>query len=298
MEIRNLLTFLKVAEVRSFSKAADKLGYSQSNVSLQIQQLENELEIKLFERTGKNIRLTKQGQDFLFHASEIIRMVQQAKDSIKFNEKEELTGTISVGSVECIATSLLPDILVLFHQKYPHIQTNVVIDSKDHLVEKLRNNEIDLFFHLGNKEVIQNLTQTVLKKEDIIFVTYHDQYENQEKVSLSKIIEEPFILTEKGESYRYELDKILYQNNLSIQPVIEISNPEIIVHLVEKKIGCSFLPRFCVRNALKKKHVYCIDADMKPIYMYSQLFYHKNKWLSPQFKAFIDFVNDYYATAL
>ena len=292
MEIRNINTFLQVAKMQSFSKAAEKLGYSQSNVSLQIQQLEKEFNIKLFERTGKNIRLTKNGQVFLFHSSEIIRMVNQAKESLKIDEQKEFI-SITVGSVECIAASILPDLLVSFHKQYPHIHVSVVVDSKDHLVEKIRNNEIDLFFHVGNKELIRNLTQTVLKKEKMVFVTNNHNLVRQGKIQLSSLIKEPFVLTDKGESYRYELDRILYENDLLILPIIEINNPEIIVHLVEKQIGSSFLPEFCVRHLINKQSIYYIDVDIKPIYMYNQMYYHKNKWINPPLKKFIDFTKEY-----
>ena len=83
MEFRNINTFLSVAELQSFSKAANKLGYSQSNVSLQIQQLEQELGVPLFERTGKSIRITAAGQDFLFYANEIQRLNQQALNTVR-----------------------------------------------------------------------------------------------------------------------------------------------------------------------------------------------------------------------
>lgn len=291
MEIRNINTFLQVAKMQSFSKAAEKLGYSQSNVSLQIQQLEKEFNIKLFERTGKNIRLTKEGQVFLFHSSEIIKMVNQAKESLKIDEQKEFI-SITIGSVECIATSILPDLLVSFHKQYPHVHVNVVVDSKDHLIEKIRNNEIDLFFNLGNKELIRNLTHIVLKKEKMVFVTYNQEFANK-KISLSSLVKESFVLTEKGESYRYELDKVLNENNLLILPIIEINNPEIIVHLVEKKIGCSFLPEFCVRNSIDEKRIYYMDVDIESIYMYNQLYFHKNKWINPPLKCFIDFVKKY-----
>ena len=83
MEFKNITTFLKVAELRNFSKAAKKLGYSQSAVTIQIQQLEHELGVQLFERIGRGAALTEEGQSFVFYANEILGAAEKARDSIR-----------------------------------------------------------------------------------------------------------------------------------------------------------------------------------------------------------------------
>lgn len=90
MEFRNIITFLKVAELKNFSKAAEKLGYSQSAVTVQIKQLEKELGTRLFERVGKGAVLTESGQDFVFHANEILNTAKQAVDAVRGSEKSRV----------------------------------------------------------------------------------------------------------------------------------------------------------------------------------------------------------------
>ena len=95
MEIRNILTFLKVAGTQNFSKAAEQLGYSQSAVTIQIQQLEKELGTQLFERIGKRVYLTEKGQEFIGYASEIMRVTNEA---LTFAGEEHTTrGTLKIG---------------------------------------------------------------------------------------------------------------------------------------------------------------------------------------------------------
>ena len=97
MEIRNILTFLKVAGTQNFSKAAEQLGYSQSAVTIQIQQLEKELGTQLFERIGKRVYLTEKGQEFIGYASEIMRVTNEA---LTFAGEEHTTrGTLNLVSV-------------------------------------------------------------------------------------------------------------------------------------------------------------------------------------------------------
>ena len=80
MEFRNINTFLKVAGTQNFSRAAQQLGYSQSAVTIQIRQLEEELQVQLFERIGKRVYLTEKGQEFVAYANEIMRVTERAKN--------------------------------------------------------------------------------------------------------------------------------------------------------------------------------------------------------------------------
>lgn len=83
MEIRNLVTFIRIAEVRNFSKAAEQLGYSQSAVTMQIKQLEKELHAQLFERIGRQVKLTQAGERLLPHALDILKAVSQAENIVR-----------------------------------------------------------------------------------------------------------------------------------------------------------------------------------------------------------------------
>lgn len=298
MEFRNINTFLYVAEMESFSKAADKLGYSQSNVSFQIQQLEKELGIRLFERTGKSVQITEQGREFLFYANEIQKLSSQAAAAVKIprgQEREMMSGLLRIGSIQSIAAAILPDLLAGFHRLYPQIQIVVYTEGRDILIEKIKNNQIDLFFELNEKSMIPNLKRKVLRKEEIVFLSAEPFAGNEgEKLPLSQIAQKDFVLTETGEAYRRELDRLLAGKDLNITPVIEFGNPETIICLVEKGIGLSFLPLFCARERIRRGKLFIVEADMPEVYMYSQVFYHKNKWITPQMEALLSFIDDFF----
>ena len=106
MEFRNINTFLKVAGTQNFSRAAQQLGYSQSAVTIQIRQLEEELQVQLFERIGKRVYLTEKGQEFVAYANEIMRVTERAKNFPA--QSSALEGTLCIGGVESICTALLP----------------------------------------------------------------------------------------------------------------------------------------------------------------------------------------------
>ena len=102
MELRQLQTFIQIAQMQSFSRTAEMLGYSQSAVTVQIRQLENELGKRLFDRTGKKVVLTPQGEEFLEHANRVLYDVHQAKASM--NDTDELKNPLHIGTIESLCT--------------------------------------------------------------------------------------------------------------------------------------------------------------------------------------------------
>ena len=112
MEFREIQTFLQAAKLQSFSKAAQALGYSQATVTIQIKNLENELGIHLFDRIGKQTLLTHQGTIFYEYASAIMKDLACAKAAV--TESEELTGVLTIGTIESICASIFPPLLERF----------------------------------------------------------------------------------------------------------------------------------------------------------------------------------------
>ena len=113
MEIRQLQTFVQAAQLESFSKTAEMLGYSQSAITVQMRLLETELNTRLFDRMGKRVVLTPQGREFLKSANKILYEVNKASKSM--NEERELTNPLHVGTIESLCTAKFPRILSEFH---------------------------------------------------------------------------------------------------------------------------------------------------------------------------------------
>ncbi|WP_461612993.1 LysR family transcriptional regulator [Clostridium sp. Marseille-QA1073] len=293
MEFRNIATFLRVAATRNFSKAAEQLGYSQSTVTIQMQQLERELGTQLFERIGKQVNLTERGEAFILHANEIMRVTNAA---MTFASNADLTtGALRIGGVESLCTAILPELLLQFHHICPQVETIIKTAKTEELIDMIKCNDIDLLFTLDQKIYGSEWVRAVQQEEDIVFVTSsRHSFIDGQKIDLQDIIKEPFILTEKGGSYRYELERMLAAKEMEIRPVLEIGNTETIIHLLEQGVGVSFLPLFSVKKAIKQGTLSRIQTDIPTIQMCSQLLYHKNKWVTPQMQAFIEIVQDFY----
>ena len=125
MELRNIKSFIKVAEFENFSKAAEVLGYAQSTITLQIQQLEQELGVNLFDRIGKRVLLSEKGRAFLSYANDMVQLEAEAIETV--SENTTPTGTLRIGTIESIASSFLPLLLEEDLKKCPQVHLDIII---------------------------------------------------------------------------------------------------------------------------------------------------------------------------
>ncbi len=190
MEIRQLETFVQVAQLQSFSRAAEVLGYSQSAITVQIRLLENELETRLFDRTGKRVVLTPSGKEFLEHANRILYDVNRAKKSM--NDDAELKNPLHIGTIESLCTAKLPSILSKFRELHPKVSLQVTIDTPEQLIRMMEHNGLDLIYILDTPRWDQNWIKVMEKAEPVVFVASADSGFAGKILKLDDILKEPF----------------------------------------------------------------------------------------------------------
>lgn len=287
MEIRNIKSFLKVTELQSFTKAAQQLGYSQSAITVQIKQLENELGVQLFERIGKQIKLTNYGYNFFQQAMVILRDIEMVKEVVHMNEQP--VGTLHIGVIDSLSTSVLPSILINYQKQYPLVETTIKTGVNAEMFDLVKRNEIDLIYFLDEKLYYPEWIKVVERAEPIVFVTSTENpFVKNKNITLDMILNEPLILTEHGLSYRYDLEQYIASKGKELKPVLEIGNTDIIIKLLLDNLGISFLPYYVVHDLVKQKKLKILEVKEIKIEMWSQLVYHKNKLLTPQMKSFIE----------
>lgn len=285
MDIKNLNTFIQVAELGSFSKAGERLGYSQPTISVQIKQLEQELGAKLFDRVGHMVRLTDKGQDTLLYAQEILRLSQQMSDP---SSAETLT-TIRLATADSLCIPLLGKIFSDLRTAHPNIAVHLTTAGTGELFRLLDHNEVDLVCTLDTH--IYNNSYVIAAEERIgVHFVVASQHPLAQKGALTKadLLQEDFLLTERGMSYRRLLDEWMARDSLQIQPVLEAGSADLILTLVEQGAGISFLPDYATAAAAARGTIVRLDAqDFRPE-LWVQLLYHKNKWLSRPMQAMLD----------
>lgn len=292
MELRNLITFTHVAEQGSFTKAAEQLGYSQSTISFQIKQLEEELDCLLFERINHTITLTERGHALVGYAHQILALADEFKE--KADREKSLSGHIHVVAPDSVCEDMVTSHYIDFHTKYPSItirfttaDTNVMFDMLDH-------NEADLIITLDSHSYNKDYIIAKEVQLPMHFVTNAgSKYAGRKGLSILDIAKEPFILTEYGQGYRRVLDRELAKRSIEITPLLEIGRTDIITSLLAQSDMISYLPDF-VTQPLVDSGVLCyLDICDMHMEIWKQLIYHKNKWLSKSLKTVIAYIKEY-----
>lgn len=297
MEIRNIRTFLRVAELQSFTKAADQLGYSQAAVTVQIKQLEEELGTQLFDRIGKHIKLTEHGTQFMDHAMKVLKAAEDASTFV--HKDENPSGKLRIGSIASLSMGVLPPVLLEFRTLCPQVETSIETSRfVTELLDMMRQNDVDLLYFLDRKLYSSEWIKVFERPETIVFVTYPSHpLAGKKNVPMERLLEEPLILTTRGVSYCDDLEQLLAAKGLELHPFLEIGDTDVIIKLLQQQAGISFLPQYLVQEYLDAGILTMITTDIPVIQMWSQLIYHKNKWITPQMRIFIDLVKKHAGVA-
>ena len=291
MELRNLITFIHVAELGSFTKAAEQLGYSQSTISFQIKQLEDELDCLLFERINHTITLTERGHELVSYAHQIRALTDEFKEGI--TKEEECRGHIHIVTPDSVCEEMINSKYIDFHSKYPNISIKFTTADTSVMFDMLDHNEADAIITLDSHSYRRDY---VIAKEQALsmhFVTNaRSEYAGVSGLSIRDIADEPFILTEYGQGYRRVLDKELARLSIDITPVLEIGRTDIITSLLAESDMISYLPDFVTKPFIESGRLCYLDVcDMK-LDIWKQLIYHKNKWMSKSLRTVIEYIKN------
>ncbi|MDO4559938.1 MAG: LysR family transcriptional regulator [bacterium] len=291
MELKNINTFLRVAELSSFTKAAAELGYSQSTVTIQIQQLENELGFMLFDRIGRSVSLTPKGEEFIAYANEFLRL--EARTLALRETAGSVSGTLRLGVLESLFVWKIADLLPQYHSKYPGVTIEIKSATGAALYRMLRQNELDIIYLLDNVVYHKDCVRACTSPVSLKFVASpKNELCRRKNIPLAEIAKEPLILTERDAIYRRELDNEAARNGIELVPFLEIDNLEVVLRLLKKQMGISFIPDYVIHESVEAGELAVLDVDYHIINLWSQLVYHKNKFLTPQMLAFIRMVQE------
>lgn len=287
MEIKNLISFMYVAELNSFTKAANTLGYSQSTISFQIKQLEEELDCLLFERINHSISLTEKGKELLKYAQQVTNLTNEFKENFT---STKISGYVHIVTPDSICESMVLRNYTDFYKHYPDITLKFSTAGTDDMFRILNHNEADVIFTLDSHTYQKDY---IIAKEESVhthFVTNASSKLAGKKLRMKDIIDYPFILTEKHMGYRRVFDEKLASMSLEIHPVLELGRTDIITSILEKEEFISFLPDFVTEKKVEEGKLAYLNVTDFSIDIWKQLIYHKNKWLSKPLDAFIQYV--------
>jgi len=291
MELRQLQIFLTAAQTLNFTKAAIKLGYVQSNITNQIRQLEEELNVKLFERFGRGLHLTNEGKLLFKHAEYIIQLCGQAKREFS---ADEFKGIINIEATETLCIYRLPALLLEYRQQYPLVEVRVHADSPDFL-DLLRNNSIDVALALTNGVEDSDMAVMTLCEEKMIMVTspLHPLAEKS-TVLPEDLSGHCFILSEAGCIYRPMILEVFKKYEVKPSATMELSSIGARKECTRCGLGVTLLPKVAANVELDRKELVELNWQGPCLDVKTQIIHHREKWLSPALKSFLNLCSSSY----
>lgn len=281
MNIKNLVTFKTILETGSFQKAADKLNYTQSTVTFQIQQLENELSFKLFEKIGRKMEPTQVGKDILPYVETIIESAEQIHNYGK--SLSEITGSLRLVIPDHILIYNMQEWIQCFVNTAPNIQLIINSLPSEEINQAIINGIADIGIdcdkgNFPDTIIHKNLTPTraclvaapSIDEELRDFITPH-----QHK-PISMIYNEP------NSNYQRAMTEYLEKKDIVLGISMKMVSVEAIKKSVMNNIGIAYIPIFAIREELKNGSLIQIETGIDDRMYDSVCVYHKNKWLSPQ----------------
>ena len=249
------------------------------------------METPLFDRVGKTVRLTDAGQTFLSYARTLLTTAQQARAALQ--PAQQVRGTLRIALADSLCSAFLPGLLQRYHALCPQVELVLCTATSDEMLQWLGTNQVDLAYTLDEPLVQPNLVLALDVPEAICFVAPAGHpLAAQKRVSLEELARQEFLLTERGMSYRDALDQTFAAHQLAVKPYLELGSAALLCQMVERGMGLSFLPEYIVRDALAAGTLARLLVPDCTVTMRRQLFYHRDKWLTPQMKAFIELAQE------
>lgn len=296
MEIRQLNTFCLAAKTLNFTRTAETLNYAQSSVTAQIQSLEAELGVRLFERLGKTLRLTREGERFFEYARQITRLVEEARSALETSQ--DVRGRLTIGSVESLCTYRLPPLLQVFRERYPNVDIILQPDMCRNLRRGLVEGRFDAAFLLDKPVQTPGIVAESLVEEELLVLAHADSpHALKSRISPKDLGEDQVLLvTEAGCSYRALFERSLDRAGVRPQTELEFGSVEALKQCAILGMGVTVLPKMAVNVELRSGRLVPLRWSEPLGPLVTQIALHKDKWITPTLEALMATAREVFAS--
>jgi LysR family transcriptional regulator, transcriptional activator of the cysJI operon len=292
LNLTKLQTFFTLSECLNFTEAAEQLYCSQPAVSMQIQSLERDLGFPLFDRIGKKLYLTKQGEHFKPYAEQIINLFHTSKEHIKQLDNL-LIGTLSFGASNFVGVYLLPAILSDFNKNYPGIKINMNITSSTHLIHMLETNKVEFLILSDRIPINEDLFQfkTFYQDEPVLIVNSEHPLSRKVNCTLEDLVNETLILKPNKSATRTYLEGEFKEYGFKSPNYMEIGNLEAIKQCVIHGLGVSIVSSFAIKQEIKTGLLVEVPIEGVKFQRGIRYVYHRGSYLSPAARQFLSMLD-------
>ena len=293
IDFRHLETFCRVADLKSFSKAADDLLLTQPTVSGHILSLEYSLSLRLFDRTGREVRLTKAGEVFLRYALKVLSSRRDLLNALS-EFSQGVRGELSLGASTIPGEYLLPKLMGNFKKEHPHFALSLKIGDTKEIVQWVLQGDIECGM-TGGKLNHNFLHYEKYEEDEIIIVgPPNHPLRKKKKVDFVDLLKEPWIIREEGSGTQMAVEKELKKKEKSLRQfnvVTEMGSTSSMKEGAKAGLGLAFISKRAVeaelnRGLLSRIYAEGIDPISRQIYIVS----HRRRTLSPIGMEFLRFL--------
>jgi len=286
MQIESLKVFCDLAETESFTKAAQINNVTQSAVSQQISSLERLFKSLLIERSKKKFRLTREGQVLYDYSKQVIQTYEALHSKLQ-EIKDIISGTIRLATIYSIGLHDLPPYIKKFLKDYPTVNVHVEYRRANQVYEDVLGNVVDMGL-VAYPTRDSKLEIVPLHKDPLVLICHPQHpFARLKGIKLKTIAGQKFIGFEPDIPTRKALDKILRENGVEVQTVMEFDNIETVKRAVEIDAGISIVPLGTVSQEISKQTLAAVHFDDGDFFRPIAVLYKKNKVLSPAMKQFV-----------
>jgi len=293
IDFRHLESFCRVADLKSFSKAADALQLTQPTISGHILALEKSLSLRLFDRTAREARLTKAGKIFYQYANDILTRRREALHALS-EFSSGIRGELRVGASTLPGEHILPRLLGDFKRDYPDTAISLTIGDTKEIVGSVLEGRVELAM-TGGKIAHPSLHYELFAEDEIVIVASRSHWPDKpKKISLDEIMREPWILREEGSGTQMAVEKALRKKGRSLRQfnvAMRLGSASAVKEAVKADLGLAFISRKVVDEEVRSSRLFRVDVaglDVMPRPIFTV--YHKGRTLSPTGQHFIRFL--------
>lgn len=286
MDPKQLHTFVTAGTLLHFSLAAERLGYTQASVTLHIQQLEKEFGGRLFERLGKTVALTPLGRTLMPHARAVLKSLDDARAAMA-----SAAGSLTIGSAESLCLYRLPAVLERFRARNPEVRIAVTLQSCAEYLPGLADGSVDVLFALGEPLGCDWCTVAESRQEPVsVFARPDHPLARRKRLAARDFDGLPFLLTGDGCRYRGIFLNHLTAHYARPEAVMETNSIPAIKQAAVLGVGLCVLPDIAVADELREGTLARLAFGDIEWGLFSQVAYHRDKWLSPALQGFLEIV--------
>jgi len=294
MDLWQLNILCKVIELKSFSKAGKSVHLSQPTISSHIKDLEDHFNCRLIDRTSKEAVPTKAGELLYDYAKRMLSLRDETETALaEYNGK--MRGRLVIGGSTIPGTYLMPQLIGDFKSRYPDVIVSLVIGDTDHIIESILNGSLELGI-VGAKAETRKLVQTKFIEDEMrLIVPKGHRWDDQKRVSLKRLLSEPFILREHGSGTLKSLHQSLLDRGHGIEDlnaVAELGSTQAICQGIKTGAGVSIISMLAVAEDLQAGKLNALEVDGLDLKRNFYLTRHRYRSPSPLAVAFGRFLEE------